>query len=58
MMRQKGTAVPPTSSARQIGPVKNNESEKKKKEIEIPRQCGDGFARLVCSGTCSRSSKL
>jgi hypothetical protein len=60
MMRQKGTTAPPTSSTRQIGPIRTkkkqtnkNENEKKKKEREIPRQRGDGFARPVCSGTCS-----
>jgi hypothetical protein len=32
MMQHKATVAPPTLSARQIGPVKKNENEKKKKE--------------------------
>jgi hypothetical protein len=32
MMRQKGTAAPPTSSARQIGPVKKMKMKRRKKK--------------------------
>jgi hypothetical protein len=64
-MRQKATAAPPTSSARQIGPVKKTKEEKKIRKIQ--RQPGDGLAsqralepvaRALSSGTCSQTSKL
>jgi hypothetical protein len=34
MMRQKGTAAPPTPSARQIGPVKKTIKMKRRKKKE------------------------